>query len=235
MTRLFFRFYVGIVAVLIVAWLVQAHVTNLSSTQNAAVIENALAGGVRLARARVEEFWHEDPAISTSNYFQVAGNFEYPMYLTSFKDATWLEDPYRQRLIDGDVVLLREYLGIAVFPPPQPEESIADELDSSGSSDSQPPTEPTNQTDTASRTLDKAEPKYFLLFGPLPQFVGPSGAQVTLGYGIVFLLTALSIAILLRPVANQFRVVERTATLIANGDLHARIPTTSRSDRKSVV
>ncbi|MDB4653945.1 ATP-binding protein [bacterium] len=247
MTRLFFRFYLGVVVILIVAWLVQAYVTDLSSTQNVNVVENALGGGVRLARNRVEDFWHEDLSASTSNYVQVASNFEYPMYLQSFDEATWLEDPYRQRLMDGDVVLLHPYLGIALFPQPKPEKSIADELgladqlDFVGNGDSQPPTDTANQSDTAKqrdtegRTLKSADPEYFLLFGPLPQFVGPNRAQVTLGYGIIFLLAALAIAILLRPVAKQFRAVERTATSIAGGDLNARIPTKSRSQDLALV
>lgn len=247
MTRLFFRFYVGVVVILVVAWLVQAYVANLSSTQNVNVVENALSGGVRLARDEVEDFWNEDLAISTSNYLQVADNFDYPMYLLSFNDATWLKDPYRQRLIDGEVVLLGKYLGIAVFPQPKPEKSIADELDSSSRGDSQSVTEAVSQRETAKqndserqadterRTTTSADPEYFLLFGPLPQFVGPSRVQVTLGYGIIFLLAALAIAILLRPVAKQFRAVERTATSIAAGDLNARIPTESRSQDLALV
>ncbi len=247
MTRLFFRFYVGVVVILVVAWLVQAYVADLSSTQNVNVVENALGGGVRLARNRVEDFWHEDLAASTSNYVQVASNFEYPINLQSFDEATWLAAPYRQRLMDGDVVLLGKYLGIALFPQPKPEKSIADELvladqlDSIGTGDSQPPTESANQSgtakqrDTKGRTLRSSDPEYFLLFGPLPQFVGPSRTQVTLGYGIIFLSAALAIAILLRPVAKQFRAVERTATSIAAGDLNARIPTKSRSQDLALV
>ncbi|MCH1439550.1 MAG: ATP-binding protein [Rubripirellula sp.] len=247
MTRLFIRFYVGVVIILVVAWLVQAYIANLSSTQNVNVVENALGGGVRLARDQVESFWNEDLAISTSNYLQIAGKFDYPMDLKSFNDATWLEDPYRQRLIDGEVVLLRDYLGIAVFPQPKPEKSIADELDSSWRGDSQSMTEAASQRETANqsdserqadaerRTIKSADPEYFLLFGPLPQFVGPSPVQVTLGYGIIFLLAALAIAILLRPVAKQFRAVERTATSIAGGDLNARIPTKSRSQDLALV
>ncbi len=65
-----------------------------------------------------------------------------------------------------------------------------------------------------------------LLFGPLPQFVGPSQTEVTFGYGVVFLLAAIAIAILLRPVAFQMRAVERTATAIAQGDLSARVDST---------
>jgi two-component system, OmpR family, sensor histidine kinase RstB len=229
MTQLFFRFYVGVVSILVVAWLVQAYVANLSTTQNVGVIENALTGGARLASNEVEDFWYEDLAVSTSNYLRVASNFEYPMHLLSFEDATWLKNPYRQRLINGEVVLLGEYLGIAVFPQPKPEKSIADELQSSGSVDSQTP------TGTAIRQPESAEPDYFLLFGPLPKLVGPSRSQVTLGYGIIFLLAAIAIAILLRPVANQFRAVERTATSIASGDLQARIPIKSRSQNLALV
>lgn len=229
MTRLFLRFYLGIVAILVVAWLVQSYVAGLSSTQNVNVIESALTGGARLARNEVENFWYEDLAVSTSNYLRVASNFEYPMYLLSVKDTVWLKNPHRQRLINGEVVLLGEYLGIALFPQPRPEKSIADELQSSGSADSQVPTE------TTSRQPEKAEPEYFLLFGPLPQLVGPSRTQVTLGYGIIFLLAAFAIAILLRPVAKQFRAVERAATSIASGDLNARIPTKSRSRDLALV
>ena len=247
MTRLFFRFYVGVVVILIVAWLVQAYVADLSSTQNVNVVENALGGGSRLARDRVEDFWYEDLAVSTSNYRQVASNFDYPMFLQSYDEATWLEDPYRQRLMNGEVVLLGQYLGIALFPQPKPEKSIADELslgdqlESGGAGDSESPTASASQRDAPSqsdregRTLKSADPEYFLMFGPLPQFVGPSRSQVTLGYGIIFLLAALAIAILLRPVAKQFRAVERTATSIAAGDLYARIPTKSRSQDLALV
>ncbi|HBV65096.1 MAG TPA: two-component sensor histidine kinase [Rhodopirellula sp.] len=247
MTRLFFRFYLGVVIILISAWLVQSYVANLPSNQNVNVIENALGGGVRLARNRVENFWHEDPAISVPNYIQVARNFDYPMSVKSFDEATWLEEPYRQRLVDGDVVLLGSYLGIALFPQTKPDKSIADELDlgdqlnSVGTADSTPPTESIPRSDTSnsndgeSRTLKIAGPKYFLLFGPLPRFVGASRTQVTLGYGIVFLVAALAIAILLRPVAKQFRAVEQAATSIAGGDLKARIPTQSRSQDLALV
>ena len=128
MTRLFLRFYGGVVIILISAWLVQAYIAGLPLAQNVNVIENALGGGVRLARNRVEDVWYEDSAISRSNYLQVASNFDYPMFLQSFDETTWLEEPYRQRLKDGDVVLLKNYIGIALFPQPKSEKSIADEL-----------------------------------------------------------------------------------------------------------
>ena len=247
MTRLFFRFYLGVVAILVIAWIVQSYIARLPSIQNVNVVENALAGGVRLARSQVEDLWYEDPAISSRNYLRVASNFDYTMSMQSFDEATWLEESSRQRLMNGDVVLLGDYLGVALFPeqkhvPEQKhEKSITDELGSVRVAGSQSPTESTSQrdttrqTDSKGQTLQRAESKYFLLFGPLPQFVTPSQAQVTLGYGIIFLLAAFGIAILLRPVAKQFRAVERAATLIADGELNARIPAKSLSHNIPLV
>ncbi|MCC9658460.1 ATP-binding protein [Rhodopirellula halodulae] len=59
--------------------------------------------------------------------------------------------------------------------------------------------------------------------GPLPQFAGPRRSDVLIGLGSVLLLAATAIAILLRPIARQFRSVERTALAIAEGDFSARI------------
>ena len=236
MTRLFFRFYVGVVVILIVAWLVQAGVADLSSTQNVSVVENALAGGVRLARNQVSDIWHEDESVSALKYGQVSGNFDYPMNLIRFEDANWLVDPYRQRLLDGEVVLLGDRIGIAIFPPSQSDKSLAEDILVPNNDTLQSPTAPTAQTNATTQTsASEPNPEYFLLFGPLPQFVGPSRSQVTLGYGIIFLLAALAIAILLRPVAKQFRAVESAATSIASGDLQARIPTKPRSRDLALV
>ena len=227
MTRLFLRFYVGVVAILVIAWLMQASFADLSSTQNVSVIEDALAGGVRLARNEVAELWNEDKAVSAMKYRQIAGNFEYPMQLVAFKDADWLVDPYRKRLMNGDVVLLREYVGIAIFPPDNHEKSLAEEIGTSENEISENGSAPS--ASGKAEAVKQQDPEYFLLFGSLPQFVGPSRSTATLGYGIIFLLAALAIAILLRPVAKQFRAVEQAATSIAGGDLQARIPSKSRS------
>ncbi|NNE00977.1 MAG: two-component sensor histidine kinase [Pirellulaceae bacterium] len=64
---------------------------------------------------------------------------------------------------------------------------------------------------------------HLMELGPLPQFVGPSQTELTIGFGAIFALAAAAIAVLLRPVASQLRDVERTATAIAAGDLSARI------------
>lgn len=64
---------------------------------------------------------------------------------------------------------------------------------------------------------------WFVELGPLPQFAGPSQANMLVGLGSVLILAAVGIAILLRPIARQFRTVEQTALAIADGDLGARI------------
>ncbi|MEP1643204.1 ATP-binding protein [Rhodopirellula bahusiensis] len=64
--------------------------------------------------------------------------------------------------------------------------------------------------------------------GPLPRFAGPRRSDILLGLTSVFLLVALAIAILMRPIARQFRIVERTALAIADGDFAARIEDTGR-------
>lgn len=64
--------------------------------------------------------------------------------------------------------------------------------------------------------------------GPLPRFAGPRRSDILLGLGSVFLLVAIAIAILMRPIASQLRSVERTALAIADGDFAARIKDTRR-------
>ncbi|MFG0265186.1 MAG: ATP-binding protein [Rhodopirellula sp. JB055] len=71
--------------------------------------------------------------------------------------------------------------------------------------------------------------------GPLPRFVGPRRSDILLGLTSVFLLVALAIAILLRPIARQFRSVERTALAIAEGDFAARIEGTGRRRSLPIV
>ena len=70
-----------------------------------------------------------------------------------------------------------------------------------------------------------------LELGPLPSFAGPTQMDITVGLGSVFLLSALGIAILLRPLVGGLRSVERAALAIAGGDLSARIDSGRRSLR----
>ena len=56
MTPLFIRFYFGIIAVLIVAWLIQAYVfRGTTEAENVSVVEDALSGGAYSARDDIIE------------------------------------------------------------------------------------------------------------------------------------------------------------------------------------
>lgn len=237
MTRLFLRFYIGVVLILVAAWLIQSYVfRQRSEAQNIRVVENALSGGVRLARNRLNDAGHEgfDEAFA-----QLQAEFAYPCQRIRL-DADWLPSDSRQRLLDGEVVLLGDHIGIALWPkdrrptvsPSQP--SLADELklpiDSAENRSEPPSREPRRE-----RNAESSGPNDGLLFGPLPQFVGPTQAEVTFGYGAVFFLAAFAIAVLLRPVASQFRAVEQTATAIADGDLSARIEIPGKSNDLALV
>lgn len=65
--------------------------------------------------------------------------------------------------------------------------------------------------------------EYFLRLGPLPQFAAPPPIQLTLGLGLVLLMAAGVIALMLRPIARQFRALEKASLAIADGDLSARV------------
>ena len=226
MTRLFLRFYVGVVLILLIAWLVQTYITRTrSGRQNASVVEHALAGGLRLARDELTEAPEE---LAEDKFKDIVGTFEYPVHVISM-GIDWLNAPERRRLIDGEAVLLGDYIAIALIPRSKPDKSIADEM---MLTDTVTETPSGKQVDTNAGTMI---PKTFLLFGPLPQFVGPSPAEIMIGYGVIFLLAAIAIAILLRPVAKQFRDVERTATAISGGDYSARIQTSSHSRNLALV
>jgi two-component system sensor histidine kinase RstB len=182
MTRLFIRFYLGVIAILVGAWLIQSYVfRQRSETQNIRVVEQALSGGARLARDELSAASVHDASITFKG---IEDRFDYPVQVFDLGDD-WLNPRARDRLQNGQVVFLGSHVAIA--------------------------------------SDDDSGQRWGLLFGPLPQFVGPSQTEITFGYGIVFLLAAIAIAILLRPVASQLRAVERTATAITQGDLSARI------------
>jgi len=80
-----------------------------------------------------------------------------------------------------------------------------------------------------------ADSPRILEFGPLPSFVGPTQREISVGVGLIFLMTAVAIAVLLRPVATQLRAVEQTAMAIAEGDLSARIASSPRRRRLQIA
>ncbi len=222
MTRLFLRFYLGVVAILISAWMIQSYVfRQRGERENIRVVEQALAGGARLAR---DELARANPDQVELTFRSIQERFDYPV--NPFRlDAEWLGEQQRQRLIDGDVVWLGEYIAIAM----PAESSSVDAISGTVSGD---------VSDAVSGAITGAGEgvnRDGLVFGPLPQFVGPSQAEITFGYGVVFLLAAIAIAILLRPVVSQLRAVERTASAIAKGDLSARIDSSQAAKDLTLV
>ncbi len=102
MTRMFLRFYLGVVTILVFAWLVLAYVYRAdNAAQNIQVIEEALGGGVRLAR---EKFVAANPGEASQVLDAIRSEFDYPVQIVA-----WVERPMSEslktRLHRGDVVL----------------------------------------------------------------------------------------------------------------------------------
>ncbi len=179
MTRLFIHFYLGIIAVLFVAWLIQAYVfQGTTEAANVSVVEDALSGGALSARDDIiaggEEGFEKTIA-------EVRSRFAYPVNVVLRADRP-MSPETSARIDQGESVLYFDRMLVAIPDTP-----------------------------------------WLVELGPLPQFVSPSQRDLLVGLGSVFLLAAAAIAFLLRPIARQFRTVERTALAIADGDLTARI------------
>lgn len=72
-------------------------------------------------------------------------------------------------------------------------------------------------------------------FGPLPELIAPSRSAQLIGWAFVLFLAALAIALLLRPLVHQLRLVEKTAMAIADGSLHARIDESKSGSAKKMA
>ncbi|MGB7344364.1 MAG: ATP-binding protein [Pirellulaceae bacterium] len=179
MTRLFFRFYLGVILILFVAWLIQAYVfRGTTDAENIAVIESALGGGAISAR---DDFVRNGPDRHQETLADVRKRFDYPVHLVR-RSGLGISVPMASRLDQGEAVLMGGNM-VVLIPD-------------------------SNQ---------------LVSLGPLPQFASPTRRVVLIGLGSVFLMAALAIAFLLRPIAKQLRSVEQTALAIAGGDLSARI------------
>ncbi len=179
MTRLFIRFYLGIIVVLIVAWLIQVYVfQGTTEAKNMAVIEDALSGGALSARDNIIAGGEENFDQSIA---EVQSRFAYPVNVVDRSDRQ-ISAKAIARIDQGDAILYSGKMLVAIPDSP-----------------------------------------WLVELGPLPQFAGPTNRDLLVGLGSVLLLAAGAIAILLRPIARQFRTVEKTALAIAGGDLAARI------------
>ncbi len=179
MTRLFFRFYLGVIAILFVAWLIQAYVfRGTTEAENIKVVEDALSGGALSVR---DDLIEGGEANFEKTLAEVRSRFAYPVNIVKRSDRP-MPPEMNKRINRGEAVLHLGRIDVAL-----PETELLAEL------------------------------------GPLPQFAGPTRSDVLLGLGSVFLLAAGAIAVLMRPIARQFRIVERTAIAITDGDFSARI------------
>ena len=209
MTRLFLRFFIGVIAILLAAWLIQGTVLRVGrARQTAEQIERSLGGGARLAGKQLLG----DDSMSELTQTQIDRRmaeiqelFVYPVKLIPWWTLN-LTNREKARLENGEVVFTET--GVLISRVSQ------DRISRFGA---------TGKLEDSGDTPLQLNDDYVFRFGPLPTFQGPSQRSITLGLGLVMLLAATAIAILLRPVALPLRAVERTATAIADGDLAARI------------
>ena len=179
MTRLFLRFYLGVIVILIAAWLIQAFAFRRSSIEaNIPVIESVYASSARLARDRIIAAGPEE-LTETMDYLQ--SRFDYPIRVVD-RDKRPMDATNLERLDRGESLLYLDLLETAIPDSP-----------------------------------------FLVELGPLPRFGQPSQLELMFALGGLFVLTALGIAFLLRPVIVQLRCMEKTALAIAAGDLRARI------------
>lgn len=183
MTRLFFRFYLGVLFILFAAWWIQGYVyRRTAETANVEVIEKAFSGGMHLSRDVLSGATDaEDRAFRLKD---LQRRYEYPVEIIS-NDA--VPNYALDRFQNGETVVLisRENAGYIVSPLFDSEETVQ--------------------------------------FGPLPKWVQPTSGSLVSGLAIVLLLAAGAIAMLVHPVFRQFRLFERTATEIAEGNYGARV------------
>lgn len=214
MTRLFLRFFLGVIAILIISLFIQGAVLSVGrARQTAEQAEKSFGGGARLAGQYLLAGDPNQPITAMQierRMKEINSWFDYPVRLLAWWELS-LTDNEKVQLERGDVVFVGETgmlvarlqdgreIGFGAAPPIRAIELGGD------------------------RHPAKLSNDYVLRFGPIPTAEGPSNRQIMTGLGAVMLFTAVAIAILLRPVATPLRAVERTATAIAEGDLSARI------------
>ena len=178
MTRLFLRFFFGVLLILFGAWCIQIYAFYLwDPFGNLRHMENWFGGGVRLACKELADTPPQDrPDVLT----ELQRRFGYPVEITRLDRLSKVE---RTRLMAGDDVIATWQQNGLCLVGPLPESGEVFQL------------------------------------GPVSLDFGPGRSVMMVGLGCVLLLTAIAIAFLLRPVARQLRLVERTAIEIADGNL----------------
>jgi two-component system sensor histidine kinase RstB len=179
MTRLFIRFYLGVILILVGAWALQACAFRyFSPPENKRVFEDIFAGGVQLAQKVYVDAGESDAALH-----MLQEQFPYPVEVAALSA---LPAEARERFASGEETVV--YSDDGFFSA--------------------------TQLPDGDRVLR---------FGPMPTWRGPAERLMLLSLGILLALVAGAIALLLRPVSRQLRMLESTATAIAGGDFSARV------------
>ncbi|MFK7821048.1 MAG: ATP-binding protein [Planctomycetaceae bacterium] len=198
MTRLFLRFYIGVLLILTAAGLLQSWLYGKRMEPvYSELARDVYFGGIRIARQKylfgqqlkrraVRENRPDDYNADERLFSEIQDQYDFPVRLHS-------ENPNWDFGIEDDRLLLCRGIDIGAG----------------------------EGRFIMARIRAGQEP--VLLFGPLPDFAGPPEYEVLLGLVAVLALTALAIALLLRPVVRQFQLVEHAADTIATGDLTTRI------------
>lgn len=110
MTRLFFRFYVGILFILFAAWYVQAWVSSYNvDERNARVVVRAMAGAVRVSR----DWLDTDPNNQHDIIEQIRSRFEFPVNILPI-EAEHIPRYAQQQLKDYERLVLYDWNGVYV-------------------------------------------------------------------------------------------------------------------------
>ena len=205
MTRLFLRFYVGVILILLAASLLQTWLSGERLEPNTEKFcREVYFGGIRIARQKYvygqQREQNGDRGATQRLLDEIKEQYDFPVRIHNVEPNLLFEMTTEENVpnnnvenpLDGRILLCNgpDYsLGEGRFVMAQirPGESPV------------------------------------LLFGPLPVLEGPGVLKIVLVFGAVLALTAVAIALLLRPVVRQFQLVEETAETIADGDLSARI------------
>lgn len=197
MKRLFLRFYLGVIAILAAAWLLQTWLYGERlAPRYASLARDVYFGGIRIARQKYlfgEMLERQgDKGAEERLFSEIKQQYGFPVRLHKVPSEVQLD---ASEPSDGLVLCRGSDFGL-------------------------------NEGDgtfvLARLEMDKGRDDV-LAFGPLPEFDGPPIFEVILGVGAVLAICAVGIALLLRPVSRQFELVESTAQQIADGDLSARI------------
>jgi len=115
MTRLFLRFYLGVIAILIAAWLIQSSVFRQSTVEeNLPVVEDIFASSARLARDRITA-GGEEKFPETMEYLK--SQFDYPIGVVTREERA-MEPSLVERLDRGESVLFYDRLETAIPDSP---------------------------------------------------------------------------------------------------------------------